>query len=70
MYRYIGGGSFIDGLPARDLEEVTPEQQGALALGISLGLYVEVLDEGVSEVPVVSTEEEQEYDEGNPGSAV
>lgn len=46
-YKYVGNGSFIQGLPARDLDdkELSPEQKEALAVAVDKELYIRMPEE-------------------------
>lgn len=46
-YKYVGNGAFIQGLPARDLDEdeLSPEQKVALAAAVDKELYIRMQEE-------------------------
>lgn len=46
-YKYIGNGAFIQGLPAKDLDDkdLTPEQKQALAAAVDKELYILIPEE-------------------------
>lgn len=46
-YKYIGNGAFIQGLPAKDLDEdeLTAEQRQALAAAVDDELYIRIPEE-------------------------